>query len=68
MDVITIKFKIKAMNLLIIKNENEYQDLLEWIDMQFDLKVIPESEEGKKLQVALLLIKQYENENYAIPI
>ena len=56
------------MNLFIIKNENEYQDLLEWIDMQFDLKVIPESEEGKNLQVALLLIKQYENENYAIPI
>ena len=56
------------MNLFTIKNENEYQDLLEWIDMQFDLKVIPESEEGKKLQVALLLIKQYENENYLIPI
>ena len=56
------------MNLHIIKNENEYQDLLEWIDMQFDLQVIPESEEGKNLQVALLLIKQYEDENYTIPI
>ena len=36
--------------------------------MKFDLQVIPESKEGKKLQVALLLIKQYENKNYAIPI
>ena len=56
------------MNLLIIKNENEYQDLLNWVDIQFDLQVTSESEAGKKLQVALLLIEQYENENYAIPI
>ena len=56
------------MNLLIIKNENEYQDLLNWVDIQFDLQVTSESEAGKKLQVALLLIEHYENENYAIPI
>ena len=45
------------MNLNIIKNENEYQDLLNWVDIQIDLQVTPESEEGKNLQVALLLIK-----------
>ena len=55
------------MNLNIIKNENEYQDLLNWVDIQIDLQVTPESEEGKNLQVALLLIKQYEDQNYAIP-
>jgi HTH-type transcriptional regulator/antitoxin HigA len=36
--------------------------------MQFDLQVIPESKQGENLQVALLLIKQYEDEKYAIPI
>ena len=56
------------MNLLIIKNEIEYQDLLNWVDIQFDLQVTSESEAGKKLQVALLVIEKYENENYAIPI
>ena len=35
------------MNLLIIKNENEYQDLLNWVDIQFDLQVTSESEAGK---------------------
>jgi len=56
------------MNLLIIKNEIEYQDLLNWVDIQFDLQVTPESEASKKLQLALRLIEKYENENYAIPI
>lgn len=55
------------MNLHIIKNDKEYQDILKWIDIQFELQVIPESEEGKNLQNALLLIKQYEDKNYAIP-
>jgi HTH-type transcriptional regulator/antitoxin HigA len=55
------------MNLQIIKTEKEYQDMLEWVDMQFDLNIAPESKEGGNLQIALLLIKQYEDLHYTIP-
>jgi len=55
------------MELQIIKSEKEYADLLEWIDGQFDLNIAPDSKDGQRLQIALLLIKQYEDEHYAIP-
>lgn len=55
------------MDLQIIKTEKEYQNLLDWIDAQFDLGYEPNTSEGEKLQIALLLIKQYEDANYAIP-
>lgn len=55
------------MELQIIKTEKEYEDLLEWVDKQFDLAPNPESKEGGKLQIALLLIKQYEDTHHAIP-
>jgi HTH-type transcriptional regulator/antitoxin HigA len=55
------------MDLQIIKNEKEYEGMLEWIDAQFDLNIAPESKEGESLQIALLLIKQYEDLNYVIP-
>lgn len=55
------------MDLKIIKTEKHYQELLDWIDSQFNLLPIPESAEGQKLQIALLLIKQYEDEHYQVP-
>jgi HTH-type transcriptional regulator/antitoxin HigA len=56
------------MNLQIIKNEKEYEDRLEWVDTQFDLNIAPESKEGgESLQIAILLIKQYEDLHYVIP-
>jgi HTH-type transcriptional regulator/antitoxin HigA len=55
------------MELQIIKTEKEYEDLLDWVDGQFDLNVAPDSKEGQQLQIALLLIKQYEDLHYAIP-
>ncbi len=55
------------MDFQIIRTEKEYQDLLEWVDIQFDLNIAPESKEGGHLQIALLLIKQYEDLHYAIP-
>lgn len=55
------------MDLQIIKTEKEYENLLEWVDNQFDLNIEPESKIGEKVQVALLLIKQYEDLHYAIP-
>jgi HTH-type transcriptional regulator / antitoxin HigA len=41
---------------------------LEWVDKQFDKKVKPNATEGGNLQIALLLVKQYEDEHYPIPI
>ncbi|WP_128544141.1 helix-turn-helix domain-containing protein [Larkinella soli] len=55
------------MRLKILKSEQEYQELLAWIDQQLDKKVSPESPEGEAFQVALLLIKAYEDEHYPIP-
>ena len=34
----------------------------------FDQQISPDTPEGEKLQVALLLIKQYEDLNYSIPM
>jgi len=55
------------MDLRIIKTEIQYEEYLEWIDKQFDKKVKPDSPMGEKVQVALLLIKHYEDEHYPIP-
>lgn len=41
--------------------------MMAWVDAQFDRKVKPDSSEGEVLQVALLLIKSYEDEHHAIP-
>lgn len=56
------------MELKIIKSKKQYQECLDWIDEQFDKKVKPGSAEGEKVQVALLLIKQYEDIHYPVPM
>jgi HTH-type transcriptional regulator/antitoxin HigA len=55
------------MKLSIIKSEKEYDEYLDWVDIQFDKNIDPNSNEGEKLQIALLLIKQYEDIHYEIP-
>lgn len=55
------------MKLRPIKTEQEYDELMVWIDEQFDKKTPPDSPDGETLQIALLLIKAYEDEHYAIP-
>ncbi len=55
------------MQLKTIKTKKDYEAYLEWVDAMFDKKVKPSSPDGEKLQVALLLIKQYEDEHYPIP-
>jgi HTH-type transcriptional regulator/antitoxin HigA len=55
------------MELSVIKNKTQYEAYLEWIDEMFDKKVSPNSANGKKVEVALLLIKQYEDEHFSIP-
>jgi HTH-type transcriptional regulator / antitoxin HigA len=55
------------MELKPIKNEVQYEQLLEWIDEQFDLKTAVDSPEGDTLQIALLLVKSYEDIHFQIP-
>ncbi len=56
------------MELKVIKTKKEYQAYLDWVDELFDKKVAPNTPQGEKLQVALLLIKQYEDTHYPIPV
>lgn len=56
------------MELKIIKSTQQYDQYLEWVDTMFDNKIKPDTPEGEKLQVVLLLIKQYEDLNYPIPL
>jgi HTH-type transcriptional regulator/antitoxin HigA len=56
------------MELKIIKTKKQYQQYLDWVDVQFNNKVKSTTPQGEKLQVALLLIKQYEDANYPIPL
>ena len=56
------------MELKVIKNKKQYKQYLSWVDVQFDHKVKPNTPQGEKVQVALLLIKQYEDANYPIPL
>ncbi len=56
------------MELKIIKTKKQYEEFLDWVDMLFDKKVKADTILGNKLQVALLLIKQYEDANYPIPL
>ena len=55
------------MELKIIKTKNQYEKTLSWIDEMFDKKVKPNTIEGEKLQIALLVVKKYEDANYPIP-
>lgn len=55
------------MELSIIKNEQQYQEFLDWVDVQLDKGVKPTSALGQKVEVALLLIKQYEDIHHPIP-
>jgi HTH-type transcriptional regulator/antitoxin HigA len=56
------------MKLKIIKTKKQYEQSLDWVDVQFEHKVKSNTPQGEKLQVALLLIKQYEDANYPIPL
>ena len=55
------------MKLSIIKSEKKYDEYLDWVDTLFDKNIDPNSAECEKLQIALMLIKQYEDIHYEIP-
>lgn len=50
-----------------IKNDQEYETMLNWIDEQFDKKPDPNSDEGNVLQIALLTVKAYEDVHHPVP-
>ena len=56
------------MEFKIINTKKQYEQYLDWVDVQFENKVKSTTPQGEKLQVALLLIKQYEDANYPIPL
>ena len=56
------------MELKIIKTKKQYEQSLDWVNAQFENKVKSNTLQGEKLQVALLLIKQYEDGKYPIPL
>jgi HTH-type transcriptional regulator/antitoxin HigA len=56
------------MKLKPIKSNRDYEAYLDWVDDLFNKKVKSNSPEGETLQVALLLIKEYEDKNYPIPV
>jgi HTH-type transcriptional regulator/antitoxin HigA len=66
-EVAFIPIKNQTMELSVIKSEKDYEDFLEWVDKQLDRKVNPDSPAGKKLEVALVLVKNYEDQHYPIP-
>ena len=55
------------MELKIIKSKKEYRNCLNWVDIMFDKKIKKNTPEGEKLQIALLLIKHFEDQNYPVP-
>ncbi len=55
------------MDLKPIRGDKAYESMLDWVDRQFDNKPELGSKAGDDLQVALLLIKAYEDEHYAVP-
>ncbi len=56
------------MELSVLRSEDQYEQLLDWVDEQFDKKIAIDSPEGKKLEIALILIKQYEDEHHPVPL
>lgn len=55
------------MQLKPIKTKKQYETYLKWVDQMFDKKVKSNSPKGEQVQIALLLIKHYEDEHYPIP-
>lgn len=54
------------MTLRPLKTEQQYDDLLHWLDEQFDQQVPPDSPLGEQVQLALLIVKAYEDAHHPI--
>lgn len=54
------------MQLKPIKTNADHEAALAWVEKQFEAAVSVDSAAGEKLQVVLLLIKQYEDKHYPV--
>lgn len=52
------------MKITPIRNENDYQNALERLELIFDAKI--GTEQGDELEILSILIDRYENENFPI--
>ena len=59
---------MRIIELKTITSEKQYQLCLNWLDEQFDAKVNADTPEGEKVKAMLLLVKQYEDAHYAVPL
>jgi HTH-type transcriptional regulator/antitoxin HigA len=56
------------MKLKPLTTKKDYETYLKWVDALFDKNPKSTSLDGQNLQVALLLIKDYEDKHYPIPV
>jgi HTH-type transcriptional regulator / antitoxin HigA len=56
------------MELNVIKSDKQYEQYLDWVDEMFDKGIKPDSPQGKKVEVCLVLIKDFEDKNFPIPL
>jgi len=57
-----------TMELRIIQDDTHYQETLDRVDALLTLEPDPSSPEGEELKVLLLLVKEYEDRVYPIPM
>jgi len=56
------------MKLKPIKSKKEYEAYLDLVDELFEKKVKPSTPDGEFLHIALLLIKEYEDKYFPVPL
>lgn len=56
------------MKLKPIKTRKDYNAYLEWVDQMFEKKTKLDSIQGQALQIVLVLIKDYEDRTFQIPL
>lgn len=57
-----------TMEIRIIQDDTHYQETLDRVDALLTLEPDPSSPEGEELKVLLLLVKDYEDRVYPIPM
>lgn len=57
-----------TMEIRIIQDDTHYQETLDRVDALLTLEPDPSSPEGEELKVLLLLVKEYEDRVYPIPM
>jgi HTH-type transcriptional regulator / antitoxin HigA len=50
-----------------IKTKRQYLQYLDWVEKMSDKNMKPAARERDMLRVVLILIKNYEDEHYAVP-